>query len=573
MDKLENLELFNGDCFDIFPNIQNKSVNLFLLDLPYNQTACNWDKDIINLEEMWKHIKRTMKQNAIIIFFCTAKFGYRIIHSNPKWFRYDLIWKKSRKVGFLSANKMPLRQHENIYLFSCGNNDDIEVERNKDLRQYAQKVKDYIGKGLKKINDDMGNRHAEHFFYITSSQFGIPTEITYNKLIQLYNINEMQGFIKYEDLKEKWEKGENYTLYNPQKLKGKAYKMKAQGNREGTVYGDIKKTAINNTGDRHPSSIIDHDNIYIFKDKAGTYHPQKTTGHKARDRTENKKPLIPNTGYGNLQITANSTDETRHPTSIITHDNIYIFKEKGGTNNPQKTKRDKDYKHSGKRSSEEHYDNKIECKKECKKEDGKHPTSVIEENKDLGEIKGGYYRGEGKKPFKRMPTNKEERHPTSIIELDAGRWCEEDECCEYGDLNRTLTDCSFCPNKFFPFENHQIDFDLYNRYYTEDDDGDICYHCLRDYYKEREIPEYTGDTIVEFKNPHKTVHRTQKPVELCEWLIKTYSNEGDKIMDFTMGSGTVAIACLNTNRKFIGIEKDKEIYKIAQNRIIEHLDL
>jgi DNA modification methylase len=475
MDKLENLELFNGDCFDIFPNIQNKSVNLFLLDLPYNQTACNWDKDIINLEEMWKHIKRTMKQNAIIIFFCTAKFGYRIIHSNPKWFRYDLIWKKSRKVGFLSANKMPLRQHENIYLFSCGNNDDIEVARNKDLRQYAQKVKDYIGKGLKKINDDMGNRHAEHFFYITSSQFGIPTEITYNKLIQLYNINEMQGFIKYEDLKEKWEKGENYTLYNPQKLKGKAYKMKAQGNREGTVYGDIKKTAINNTGDRHPSSIIDHDNIYIFKDKAGTYHPQKTTGHKARDRTENKKPLIPNTGYGNLQITANSTDETRHP--------------------------------------------------------------------------------------------------TSIIELDAGRWCEEDECCEYGDLNRTLTDCSFCPNKFFPFENHQIDFNLYNRYYTEDDDGDICYHCLRDYYKEREIPEYTGDTIVEFKNPHKTVHRTQKPVELCEWLIKTYSNEGDKIMDFTMGSGTVAIACLNTNRKFIGVEKDKEIYEIAQNRIIEHLNL
>ena len=63
------------------------------------------------------NIKRIMKPNAIVVMFCTAKFGYRLIHSNPKWFRYDLIWKKSRKVGFLSANKIPLRQHENIYLF------------------------------------------------------------------------------------------------------------------------------------------------------------------------------------------------------------------------------------------------------------------------------------------------------------------------------------------------------------------------------------------------------------------------------------------------------------------------
>ena len=120
MDRLENLQLFNDDCFNAFKQIEDNSINLFVLDLPYNTTACSWDKEIIPLDKMWVEIKRMMKPDGIIVMFCTAKFGYKLIHSNPKWFRYDLIWKKSRKVGFLSANKMPLRQHENIYLFKPG---------------------------------------------------------------------------------------------------------------------------------------------------------------------------------------------------------------------------------------------------------------------------------------------------------------------------------------------------------------------------------------------------------------------------------------------------------------------
>ena len=84
------------------------------------------------------------------------------------------------------------------------------------------------------------------------------------------------------------------------------------------------------------------------------------------------------------------------------------------------------------------------------------------------------------------------------------------------------------------------------------------------------IPEYEGDTILVYKNPHKTIHRTQKPVELLEWLIKTYSNEGDTVMDFTMGSGTCGIACMNQKRKFIGVEMDKEIFESAKNRFEDH---
>ena len=65
------------------------------------------------------------------------------------------------------------------------------------------------------------------------------------------------------------------------------------------------------------------------------------------------------------------------------------------------------------------------------------------------------------------------------------------------------------------------------------------------------------------------LHQTQKPVALLEYLIKTYTNEKDIVLDNCMGSGSTGVACINTNRKFIGIEKDSEYYKIAKRRIKE----
>ena len=69
----------------------------------------------------------------------------------------------------------------------------------------------------------------------------------------------------------------------------------------------------------------------------------------------------------------------------------------------------------------------------------------------------------------------------------------------------------------------------------------------------------------------KGMHPTQKPVELIEWLIKTYTNENETVLDFTMGSGTTGVACCNTNRDFIGIELDKNYFKIAEQRIKNEL--
>lgn len=78
-------------------------------------------------------------------------------------------------------------------------------------------------------------------------------------------------------------------------------------------------------------------------------------------------------------------------------------------------------------------------------------------------------------------------------------------------------------------------------------------------------------SILSFAKPHPSAakHRTEKPVDLLSYLIKTYTNEGETVLDNCMGSGSTGVACVNTNRNFIGIELDKQYFDIAVNRIAE----
>jgi len=307
------MEIYNDDCLKVLEKQEENSIDMILVDLPYGQTACNWDC-LIDLDKMWKLLKKCCKGNAVMVFFCTTKFGNTLINSNKKGFKYDLVWEKSKKVGFLSANRMPLRKHEMIYVFK-------------------------------------GN--------------------------------------------------EPHSTYNPQKTTGhKPIVIKAHKyNNKQYVY-NITGTPDYDAGDtRHPHSILQfeeeptHEMVYVFKgDKPhSTYNPQKTTGHKPAFRKARKtnKNI-----YGQTEVADFYNDETRHPSTILKFNNA---------------------NHGG-----------------------------------------------------------------------------------------------------------------------------------------------------------GTLHRTQKPVDLCEWLIKSFSNEGDVVCDFTMGSGTTGIACLNTNRKFIGVELDKEIFKIAEDRLNNH---
>ena len=140
------LTLRHGDCLEIMRSIPDKSVDLIICDLPYGCLAsgfkgdggevkrfldgketpnkikteggCSWDIKI-PLKPFWEQIRRIRRSDrSPTIHFCTTKFGYDLIQSNPDEFRYDLVWDKQRGVSFLSANKMPMRSHEMIYVFS-----------------------------------------------------------------------------------------------------------------------------------------------------------------------------------------------------------------------------------------------------------------------------------------------------------------------------------------------------------------------------------------------------------------------------------------------------------------------
>jgi len=141
--------LLHGDCIKELKGIDDDSIDLIFCDLPYGQTSCEWDIKI-NLEELWKEIIRVKKLHTPIFFTTTTKYGVDLINSSPKNcpFRYDLVWVKSQKAGFLSAKKMPLRSHEMIYVF-------YEKLPFYDLSSHKHK---FIKEG-KKSEGDVGNEY------------------------------------------------------------------------------------------------------------------------------------------------------------------------------------------------------------------------------------------------------------------------------------------------------------------------------------------------------------------------------------------------------------------------------
>jgi DNA modification methylase len=87
--------------------------------------------------------------------------------------------------------------------------------------------------------------------------------------------------------------------------------------------------------------------------------------------------------------------------------------------------------------------------------------------------------------------------------------------------------------------------------------------------RQYESDEYYPRSVIEYRTDMQPIHPTQKPVALYEYLIQTYTNPGDTVLDFTMGSGTTGVACVKLGRSFIGIEKEPKYYEIAQKRIKE----
>lgn len=106
-----------GDCLDVMPReIDDKSIHAVIADLPYGKTKNDWDS-VIDLDRLWVQYKRVIKDNGIIILFGQDKFSAKLMLSNEKMHRYNIIWEKTTPTGHLNAKRMPLRSHEDILIF------------------------------------------------------------------------------------------------------------------------------------------------------------------------------------------------------------------------------------------------------------------------------------------------------------------------------------------------------------------------------------------------------------------------------------------------------------------------
>lgn len=114
--QIQENQLILGDCLTVHPHIISKSIDLIITDLPYGQTQNKWD-EVISSDSLWKEYKRIIKDNGVIILFGQGLFTAHMMMTNTKMWRYNLIWEKDRPSGFLNANRMPLRSHEDIMVF------------------------------------------------------------------------------------------------------------------------------------------------------------------------------------------------------------------------------------------------------------------------------------------------------------------------------------------------------------------------------------------------------------------------------------------------------------------------
>ena len=109
-------KLLQGDCLELMNKIPDKSLDMILCDLPYGTTKNKWDS-VLPFDKMWKQYDRIIKENGCIALFADGMFMSDLMQSNKKLWRYNLVWDKELISGFLNANRMPLRSHEEICIF------------------------------------------------------------------------------------------------------------------------------------------------------------------------------------------------------------------------------------------------------------------------------------------------------------------------------------------------------------------------------------------------------------------------------------------------------------------------
>jgi DNA modification methylase len=230
-------ELYCGDCLEVMANIVEGSIDAIITDPPYgtikgtnldgwnNQKKIKWD-NALNPIDIFEKANRVLRTNGALILFSQEPYTSKLIteaHGNLP-FSYRLIWLKDHFANALVAKKAPVSYYEDIIVFFKK----YDTLAQHPLRKYAKSIMDYCGRNLKQINNDLGHRRAEHFFYIDSTQFKLCTEKTYDEITSKYNLELMNGFKNYKELLEvdKQRYNKRFNLPKGKKFKGNVLKYK-----------------------------------------------------------------------------------------------------------------------------------------------------------------------------------------------------------------------------------------------------------------------------------------------------------------------------------------------------------
>jgi len=148
-------EIYNRDCLEGMKEIDDKSIDLILTDLPYNITNATWDKKAIDLNELWEQFKRIIKPTSSVLLFASSSFTYKLYNSNPEWYKYKWVWVKNTSTGFPNAKNRPMCKYEEILVFSDG----VIIHKDKSERRMK-----YNPQNLKKCNKLCGGQKAGNIY-------------------------------------------------------------------------------------------------------------------------------------------------------------------------------------------------------------------------------------------------------------------------------------------------------------------------------------------------------------------------------------------------------------------------
>ena len=214
--RVSHSTVYLGDCLIESDKIESGSVDLILTDLPYGvvkmkesagnykvlNTAETWDK-AIEPKSIYEIANRILRKNGKMILFSQEPYTSRMItEAIPNIpFSYRAVWEKNDFANGLGVNKAMVSFYEDILIFSK-NHQKHDFEGMHPLRPYFKIVMDSMGLNLKQINNKLGHRRAEHTFYIDSTQYGLCTEKTYKELIEVFEIDKIEGFKDFAELKQ-----------------------------------------------------------------------------------------------------------------------------------------------------------------------------------------------------------------------------------------------------------------------------------------------------------------------------------------------------------------------------------